>query len=93
MPNPPFHPKGDFGLDAQGHGLADGAGPDGRTWTYANLALMRGALVAGIAPGTQVAARAAAVRRHAPSAASPPRSTRGAWENVGTPAQLDALNR
>ena len=23
VPNPPFHPRGDFGLDATGHGLAD----------------------------------------------------------------------
>ena len=29
-PNPPYHPAGDFGLAADGHGLADGPGPDGR---------------------------------------------------------------
>ncbi len=31
--NPPFHPAGDFGLDAHGRALADGVGPDGRRWT------------------------------------------------------------
>ena len=92
VPNPPFHPKGDFGLDAQGLGLADGPGPDGRTWTYANLALCRAALVAGVAPGTK---RALApllfdgMRRQRISA----EVYTGAWENVGTPAQLEALNR
>ena len=39
VPNPPFHAQGDFGIDEQGLGLADGAGPDGQRWTYANLAL------------------------------------------------------
>ena len=46
VPNPAFHPNGDFGLAADGHGLADGPGPDGKTWTYANFALMRASLIA-----------------------------------------------
>ncbi|PPE69619.1 nucleotidyltransferase family protein [Caldimonas thermodepolymerans] len=91
VPNPPFHPAGDFGIDADGFGLADGPGPDGRRWTYSNLALMRADLCAGIAPGTRaplgpllrdaMRARRIRVERH-----------EGRWENVGTPAQLDALN-
>ncbi len=92
VPNPPYHPKGDFGLDAQGRGLADGPGPDGRTWTYANLALCRAALCAGIAPGTRAAL--------APLLFDGMRARRitaevyaGLWENVGTPAQLAALER
>ena len=92
VPNPPYHPEGDFGLDAQGRGLADGPGPDGRTWTYANLALCRAALCAGIAPGTRVAL--------APLLFDGMRARRitaevyaGLWENVGTPAQLAALER
>ena len=91
VPNPPFHPGGDFGLDADGMGLADAAGPDGRRWTYANIALCRRALCAGIAPGTVAALgpllytgmrerRIAAARYD------------GVWENVGTPEQLAALN-
>jgi MurNAc alpha-1-phosphate uridylyltransferase len=47
--------RGDFGLDADGHGLADGPGPDGRTWTYANIALVRAALLDGVAPGRKAA--------------------------------------
>jgi len=92
VPNPPFHPKGDFGLDTQGFGLADAAGPDGRTWTYANLALCRASLVAGVAPGTRAALGPLlfeGMRRRRITA----EVYRGEWENVGTPEQLQALNQ
>ena len=95
VPNPPFHPKGDFGLGADGHALADAADPASvgfSSWTYANLALCRPALCAHIAPGVRAAlgpllfdgmrARRITAEVYA-----------GTWENVGTPAQLDALNR
>jgi MurNAc alpha-1-phosphate uridylyltransferase len=92
VPNPAFHLKGDFGLDARGHGLADGPGPDGKTWTYANLALCRAALCAHIAPGTRAAL--------GPLLFEGMRGRRitaevyaGPWENVGTPEQLEVLNR
>ena len=91
VPNPPFHPAGDFGLAADGYGLADSPGADGQRWTYANLALCRPALVAGIAPGTKAALGPLLfeqMREHRISA----QVLRGEWENVGTPAQLDALN-
>ena len=92
VPNPAFHLKGDFGLDAQGYGLADAPGPDGKTWTYANLALCRAALCAHLEPGTRAAlgpllfegmrARRISAEVYA-----------GVWENVGTPEQLETLNR
>ena len=90
--NPPFHPRGDFGIDAQGRGIADAPGPDGRTWTYANLALFRASFFEGVAAGTRVALgpmlfNAMRARRVTCEV------WRGAWENVGTPAQLAALNR
>jgi MurNAc alpha-1-phosphate uridylyltransferase len=91
VPNPPFHPRGDFGLDAQGFGLADTPGPDGRRWTYANIALCRPAVVAGITPGSTAALGPLlfeGMRRHAITA----EVYGGEWENVGTPAQLQALN-
>lgn len=91
VPNPAFHAKGDFGLDAEGFGLADAAGPDGLRWTYANLALCRASLCAGIAPGSKAALGPllfAGMRERRISA----EVWRGAWENVGTPAQLAALN-
>ena len=90
VPNPPFHAKGDFGLDADGHGLADGAGPDGLTWTYSNFALCRASLVSGIAPGTRAALGPLlfdGMRRRTITA----EVYRGQWENVGTPEQLAAL--
>ena len=91
VPNPPFHTRGDFGIDAQGYGLADDAGPDGQRWTYANLALCRASLCAHIAPGTRVALGPLlyeGMRRREITA----EVYRGSWENVGTPAQLETLN-
>ena len=91
VPNPVYHPNGDFGLSADGHALADGPGPDGLRWTYANIALCRAALFREVAPGTRAALGPllyAAMRERRITAEVYP----GAWENVGTPAQLAALN-
>ncbi|MDL2337714.1 MAG: nucleotidyltransferase family protein [Pseudomonadota bacterium] len=91
VPNPDYHPNGDFGLAADGHALADGSGPDGLRWTYANIALCRTALFRGVAPGTRNALGPllfAAMREHRVTA----EVYSGRWENVGTPAQLTALN-
>jgi len=90
VPNPPYHRRGDFGLDAAGYGLADGPGPDGTSWTYANLALCRGSLCDGIVPGTRAALGPllfAGMRARRITA----EIYRGEWENVGTPEQLQAL--
>jgi MurNAc alpha-1-phosphate uridylyltransferase len=92
VPNPPYHPKGDFGLAADGFGVGDGTGPDGSTWTYANLALCRASLCDGIVPGTRAALGPllfAGMRAHRITA----ELYRGDWENVGTPEQLQALNQ
>jgi MurNAc alpha-1-phosphate uridylyltransferase len=90
VPNPPFHPRGDFGLDADGLGV-DGPGSDGQRWTYANIALVRAELVAGIAPGTHAPLAPllyAGMRERRIGA----EIYRGRWENVGTPEQLAAIN-
>ena len=89
--NPPFHPCGDFGLDADGLALADGTGPDGQRWTYANIALARAQMFAGIAAGTHAPLAPllyAGMRERRIGA----EIYRGRWENVGTPEQLAALN-
>jgi MurNAc alpha-1-phosphate uridylyltransferase len=89
--NPPYHPSGDFGLAADGFGLADEPGPDGQRWTYANLALCRASVVEGIAAGTRAALGPRlydGMRRRAITAEVYP----GEWHNVGTPEQLAALN-
>jgi len=91
VPNPSFHPQGDFGLDGDGLGLADGTGPDGQRWTYANIALARAEMFAAIAPGTHAALAPllyAGMRERRIGA----EVYRGRWENVGTPEQLAALN-
>jgi len=91
VPNPLYHPKGDFGIDADGMGLADGPGPDGRRWTYANIALCRAGIVAGIASGQKAALGPLlfdGMRKRRISA----EVYDGEWENVGTPEQLAALN-
>jgi MurNAc alpha-1-phosphate uridylyltransferase len=91
VPNPPFHTSGDFGVDADGFGLADGPGPDGRRWTYANIALCRASLLHGVAAGQRAALGPLlyeGMRRRQIMA----EIYRGEWENVGTPAQLAKLN-
>lgn len=87
VPNPDYHAAGDFALDA-GRARRD---PAERPWTYANLALCRAALVAGIAPGTR-APLGPLLFRAADAGRLSAQAWAGAWHNVGTPAQLAALN-
>lgn len=90
VPNPPFHPKGDFGISPEGLGL-DGPGADGKRWTYANIALLTKELCAPIAPGQHA--------QLAPLLFDGMRAQRigvetygGEWHNLGTPQQLEAIN-
>ena len=92
VPNPPFHPRGDYvyvGDDA-GNGRLHVDGP-GERLTFANIAVYRPGLVAGepggcfkLAPLFDRAIRAGQVtaERHA-----------GSWHNIGTPAQLAELDQ
>jgi N-acetyl-alpha-D-muramate 1-phosphate uridylyltransferase len=85
VPNPDFHTRGDFNL--QGTRLTRGAP---HAWTYANVALLRPALVASLplgvaAPLGPLLFDAAAADRLAG------RVLDGPWHNLGTPAQLAAL--
>ena len=91
VPNPTFHTQGDFGLDTQGFGLADTPGPDGQRWTYANLALCRASLCSHIVPGMHAALGPLLFERMRERRITA-EVYRGVWENVGTPAQLQALN-
>ena len=86
VPNPEFHPHGDFWLDGTRLN-EDGAG---LRLTFANIGVYRPALVAGetaarfkLLPMFQRAMRARRLdgERHA-----------GFWRNVGTPPQLAALD-
>ena len=86
VPNPGFHAAGDFNLE--GGRLRRGAP---HAWTYANVALLRPALLAALpvgqrAPLGPLLFDAAAADRLAG------RVFEGPWHNLGTPAQLETLN-
>ena len=89
VPNPPYHPRGDFGLDGD-TGLPE-AGPDGQRWTYANVALLRAAMFANTPPGrpAKLAPLLYAGMRERRIGAE---VWRGEWANVGTPSDLAAAN-
>lgn len=87
VPNPAFHPEGDFGLDAQGRIVLSG----GVRLTYGNFCLMRPALFESIEPGTKLALRPVWETAIDDGRVSGERFD-GLWENVGTPSQLLALN-
>jgi len=92
VPNPPFHPKGDFALDATGQlHLPDAAPAAATPLTFGNIALYDLRLFDGIAPGTRMALTPLYQRSIAAGQASGERFD-GIWENVGTPAQLAALD-
>ena len=87
VPNQPWHPGGDFGIDADGLASRE-ATPK---LTYANLALFRADLFRDIAPGTRLPLRPKfeeAIDRRALRA----RRWDGRWDNLGTPEQLAALD-
>ena len=86
VPNPDFHAGGDFALRPGGRLSREGE----RDWTYANLALLRPAIVAGIAPGTRAPLGPALFAAAAAGRLSG-EPWGGEWHNVGTPAQLAAL--
>ncbi|KWA69137.1 mannose-1-phosphate guanylyltransferase [Burkholderia ubonensis] len=88
VPNPPFHPAGDFALDADGRLSLDGA----RRFTFGNIGLYDTRMFADLAPGTR-----RALTPYYRAAIEAGRASgelyEGIWENVGTPAQLGELDR
>lgn len=85
VPNPDFHARGDFGL-------ADGRLVDeGERYTYANIGVIRPEFFAGCQPGRFPLAPLMFewIRKGRVSG----ELYRGAWHNVGTPEQLEQLNR
>ena len=85
IPNPPHHPRGDFGLE--GDLVVD---TDQRRLTYANVGLYRPEFFAGCTAGRfpliEPLKRAIAARRVRGEL------HRGQWCDVGTPERLAALN-
>ena len=89
VPNPDFHIAGDFALDDDGRLQRPPAGQP-RPWTYANLALVRRTLVDGVRPGER-AALGPLLFASADAGRLGGELLRGAWHNLGTPAQLAAV--
>lgn len=86
VPNPPHHPRGDFGLDESGLAHSDGE----PRWTYSTIALLHAGLLAGIRAGEKATLRPcldAAMQAGRVSA----EIHRGAWTDVGTPQRLAQL--
>ena len=86
VPNPDFHPHGDFALRADGT-LA----LRGKRHTFGNIGLYDTRMFHDLAPGTK-----RALGPYYRAAIEAGRATgelfEGPWENVGTPAQLAALD-
>lgn len=86
VPNPPFHPKGDFAL-RDGTLALDGA----PRYTFGNIGLYDTRMFRDLAPGTRRALTPYYRETIAAGRASG-ELYEGRWENVGTPAQLRALD-
>ena len=84
--NPPWHPEGDMGLE---NGLVTRDAP---RLTYGNIAVFHPLLFSDIAPGTWLKLFPWAYRFVDAGRVSG-EHFRGEWDNVGTPAQLAALDR
>jgi len=84
--NPVQHPLGDFALEA-GRVLADGA----RRLTFSGIGVYHPRLFSGIVPGTR-AALAPLLREAMARGRVSGEHHRGAWDDVGTPARLEALD-
>ncbi|SOZ36982.1 N-acetylmuramate alpha-1-phosphate uridylyltransferase MurU [Cupriavidus neocaledonicus] len=91
VPNPPFHARGDFTLDAHGRLSLDAEPASGARLTFGNIGLYDTRLFTDIVPGTRLAMTPIF---HAGIAAGTATGERfdGRWENVGTPAQLAELD-
>lgn len=87
VPNPPYHPRGDFVLTDDGRLHADGA----ERLTFGSIGLYDTRLFDGIAPGTRLALTPLYRQAIADGRATGERFD-GRWENVGTPEQLAALD-
>ncbi|HEX8957524.1 MAG TPA: nucleotidyltransferase family protein [Burkholderiaceae bacterium] len=86
VPNPDFHPKGDFALHS--FSIANQGEP---MYTFGNIGVYRPEIFDSIAPG-QHAKLAPILREYADRGQVGGELYRGMWHNVGTPGQLAELN-
>ncbi|AVS76571.1 nucleotidyltransferase family protein [Paracidovorax cattleyae] len=100
VPNPPHHPRGDFGLAPDGRALDLPAHDPGPRYTYSTLALLRAELFAepwcdipAGNPGGVAAPLAPLLRRAMAQGRVTASLYTGRWTDVGTPERLAELNR
>ncbi len=86
-PNPPYHPRGDFGLEGE---FVVERGPAGARLTYANIGLYRPQLFTGCAPGRFPLVRL--LEQAIAAGRLRGRIHHGEWVNIGTPEQLAELD-
>jgi MurNAc alpha-1-phosphate uridylyltransferase len=89
VPNPDFHPQGDFGLTM--YSLTNGTDDGAQKWTFGNIGVYRPDMFDGIAPGEH-AKLAPLIRALIDKRQVGGEVYEGVWHNVGTVEQLDALN-
>lgn len=87
VPNPVFHPRGDFSLDDAGRLSLDGEA----RYTFGNIGLYDTRMFRALAPGERRALRPYYRETIAAGLASG-ELYEGRWENVGTPDQLRTLD-
>ena len=100
VPNPPHHPRGDFGLAPDGRALNLPPEHPGPRYTYSTIGLFRRALFqppwCPIPPGNPQGVKAplAPLLRHAmDNGRVTAELYHGPWTDVGTPERLQELNR
>lgn len=86
VPNPDFHPDGDFGLEL--YSVSNDGEPK---WTFGNIGVYRMEMFDAIAPGTH-AKLGPLIREYAERGQIGGEVYEGVWHNVGTVEQLAALN-
>ncbi|NTX29429.1 nucleotidyltransferase family protein [Burkholderia pyrrocinia] len=87
VPNPPFHPSGDFVLGGDGRLSLDG----GERVTFGSIGLYDTRMFRDLAPGTR-RALTPYFRATIEAGRASGELYEGIWENVGTPAQLGELD-
>jgi MurNAc alpha-1-phosphate uridylyltransferase len=88
VPNPEHHPRGDFELGSDGQ-LLEPSPPAARPWTYGGIGVFRPELFEGCTPGRF--ALLPPLRRAMATGRLTGQAYAGLWCNVGTRAQLAAL--
>ena len=90
VPNPDFHPRGDYALADDGT-LHTGAPERAARLTFGNIGIYDPLLFEGVAPNTRLKLSVLFARAIAAQRAIGERFD-GRWHNLGTPSQLAGLD-